>query len=82
MSAKEDFLKALQAYLAEEGWLENGWALGDWIVIAEATPFAEEAAGMTKYMHVLPGESVPWHRILGLLKVAQVELDDQMRDSG
>lgn len=68
----------LQAY----GLLTEGWVLADWVICLSMEGFNAEALGRTKYAHVIPGESLPYHRLLGLMDVTRMNLDEEARGDG
>jgi hypothetical protein len=62
--------------LTERGMLNDGEALGDFIVMCEVTNWTDEGRGNTKYANVIPGDNgLPSHRVLGLIEVCGQLLD-------
>lgn len=71
--------EAIRKNLAAYGFLEGEYMLGDWVVCVELVSFAEDEAGRTRYAHLIPGEGMPYHRLLGLMDVTRAELDREAR---
>lgn len=79
--ADDEFVRAFENVGKAYGFLTEGFALGDWVAYAEATPFDPSMAGVTRYFLLLPGEGViPKHRVWGLLKQLEMELIRQEED--
>lgn len=74
MSAHERLVAALEEFLREDGRIEEGWALGDWIICLEQVPFAPEVADRQRYCYVTPDPSIPLHRLIGLLDIIDTDL--------
>ena len=57
--------------LQEKGILNDGEALGDFVIIAELTNFKERLP--SRYARILPPEEQPmsWHRLAGLIGIAE-----------
>jgi hypothetical protein len=60
----------LMEILQEKGMLQEGEALGDFIVMLEISNWAEQT-GRTRYANILPPEEtpIPIHRVVGLVSV-------------
>lgn len=67
--------KNLEAY----GFAEDDWRLGDYVVCLSMINFGEDSIGRTRYAHLIPGEGVPYHVLLGLMDVTRIELDQEAR---
>jgi hypothetical protein len=79
-AANDKLVAAIHDYLREEGRIEDGWAIGDWVICLEQVPYAPEFANRQRYSYILPEPTIPIHRILGLLDVIDSEMrtpDDQ-----
>lgn len=72
--AYEKLVRAMEDFLREENRIDEGWALGDWIICMEQTPFAPELADRQRYGYITPDPSIPLHRQLGLLDIIDSEL--------
>jgi hypothetical protein len=57
--------------------LEEGWAVGDWIVGLEISGYTDDAKGRTRYATLLPGDAMPGHRALGMVEMIREQLDIQ-----
>jgi hypothetical protein len=75
--ADEKLEDAIRKCADAYGFLTDGHAVGDWLVYLELSPFD---AGTTRYITLLPGTGVPWHRIYGLHVLAGKSLDDQREE--
>lgn len=62
------------------GHLEEGWAIGDYVIAIEYTPFSDEFIGRERYGYVLPSDYLPTHRVLGLLDVTTRAVREQSED--
>lgn len=68
--AELQLITAIADVLQERGYLADGLALGDFIVMTEITGWNDEMAGKTKYANIIPGENgIPAHRVTGLISV-------------
>lgn len=74
-SAYDLLVSAIENYMREEGRIDEGWALGDWMICLEQVPFAPELKDRQRYGIITPEPSIPIHRLLGLLTV----IDDDLR---
>lgn len=74
----EKLTAAIEEYLREEKRIEDGWALGDWIICMEQVPFAPELVGRQRYGYITPDPTVPIHRLIGLLDL----IDGDIRSPG
>ena len=74
MSPHEKLVAALEEYLREDSRIEDGWALGDWVICLEQVPYAPELAERQRYGYVTPEPSIPLHRLLGLLDIIDTDL--------
>jgi hypothetical protein len=53
---------------------EDGWTPGDFAVCVEYQGYAEHLGGRCRYGILLPGDSTPTHRVLGLLEQTRLDL--------
>jgi hypothetical protein len=67
--ADEALTAAIEKCAHAYGMIEEGWALGDWLICMEITPFAEDLVGRQRYGHITPYPTIPIHRLLGLLEI-------------
>lgn len=74
IEADELLVAALENHAKAYGHVDEGWAIGDWIVSMEIMPFAPELAGRQRYARVTPYPTIPLHRLQGLLTVAENDL--------
>jgi hypothetical protein len=70
----ENLVRALEDFLRDEGRIQEGWALGDWVICLEQVPFAPELANRQRYGYVTPEPTIPLHRLLGLLDIVDTDL--------
>lgn len=74
--AELDLTLAIGVVLQERGFLSEGEAVGDYLVMAEVTNWTDEGQGKTKYANIIPGDhGLPSHRVLGLIEVCGDLLD-------
>lgn len=74
MTPHEKLVAALEEYLREDGRIEEGWALGDWVICVEQVAFAPELADRQRYGYVTPEPTIPLHRLLGLIDIVDSDL--------
>ncbi len=68
--AELELTRAISEVLAERGFITDGLALGDFLVMCEVTGWTDEMAGKTKYANIIPGDlGIPAHRVQGLVEV-------------
>ncbi len=68
--AELELTRAISAVLQERGFISDGEALGDYLVMTEISNWTDEGQGKTKYANVIPGDhGLPTHRLLGLVEV-------------
>lgn len=72
--AHQKLVAALEEFLREDGRIEDGWALGDWIICVEQVPFAPELANRQRYGYITPDPTIPLHRQLGLLDIIDSDI--------
>lgn len=80
VQANQALVAAIEACAKVHGMLEEGWALGDWVVCTEFVPFAEDLIGRQKYAFMTPEPTIPIHRIQGLLTITENDLYGDPRD--
>jgi hypothetical protein len=74
--AELELTLAISAVLQERGFINDGEALGDYLVMAEVSNWTDAGQGKTKYANVIPGDhGLPAHRVLGLIEVCGNLLD-------
>lgn len=67
-------VSAMETFMREEGRIDDGWALGDWMICLEQVPFDPSFIGLQRYGYITPDPTIPVHRQLGLLDVIDSEL--------
>ena len=65
--ADENLRMAIEANAGAYGMIQEGWALGDWVISVELIPFAPDLAGHEKYGMITPQPPISRHRLLGLV---------------
>jgi len=74
--AELDLGQLIAEVLQERGFLQDGEALGDYLVMAEVSNWTDEGQGKTKYVNIIPGEyGISMHRVRGLIEVCSDLLD-------
>ena len=76
-NATEDLENAIRAKLAT---LDGSGILTDWLVIAAQQDFDDEGKPTTSVGLLLPTDSFPYYRILGLLDYAAVRYRSELAD--
>ncbi len=79
-AAYDKLVAAIEEFLREGGRIEDGWALGDWIICLEQVPYAPHLVGRQRYGYITPYPTVQLHRQLGLLDVIDSELRNNTDD--
>lgn len=59
----------------------EGRAIGEFIVIAALPGITEELSQTTAYEYILANGSIPWHNMAGLMRWAQMKMDQVMQGS-
>lgn len=74
---------ALTAYAAAEDVPSSleGRAVGEYIVVVALPGITEELSQTTAYEYVLANGSIPWHNMAGLMRWAQMKMDQVMQGS-
>lgn len=67
VQADDNLATAIERASRAHGHLENGWAVGDFVICVEYTGFSDETVGRERYAYILPRDFLPTHRIVGML---------------
>jgi hypothetical protein len=57
---------------------EEGWTVGDFVVCLEYQGYMEDTIGRHRYGYLLPGDFMPAHRVLGLLRQTEIDLTEDV----
>lgn len=67
IEADNELSAAIAKSCAAYGHLDDGWAIGDYVLCVEYTAYGEGLQGRERYGYILPFDFMPTHRIKGLL---------------
>ena len=77
--AADDALEAaILAVLRVYNLLEEGRALGDFLVLTALPGYSDDKNKTTEYHYIMPGEGIPWHQINGLMYTHRRLMDEEM----
>lgn len=71
IEADEQLQAALEKASRAYGHIEDGWAIGDYVICMEYTGFSDETVGRERYAYILPHDFLPTHRLIGLLRYTE-----------
>lgn len=74
--ADEALVRAIEGVAQAYDMIDEGWALGDWLVGVEFQPFAQDLIGRERYGHITPYPTIPSHRVLGLLNRTTKDVEE------
>lgn len=82
IAAEQRLLEAIEeAIKAYAGDAETSLVLGDYVVLATVqTLIGDENILITRYPIFLRNGDMPWYRILGLLEMAKLQIEEQATD--
>ncbi len=77
----EVMVAGIEAYMQSEGITEEGWALGDWVILVELMPYTPELKDRMRYVYITPEPTIPLHRLMGLVQVVGEQIDSGDTDA-
>lgn len=80
--ADDALVAAIEQNAKAYGMIEEGWALGDYVVCVEFTPFSPELSGRQRYGCMTPMPTIPIHRVIGLLELTVDDVRNGDDDEG
>lgn len=84
VEADEKLHTAIEAVLraySEDPENHAKWFLTEYIVITARSGIADDNAEHTTYDYSLARGSIPWHNMMGLMRWAQMSMEDKMHGS-
>ena len=72
--ADDNLLNAIQQALEAYGLVEQGFLLGDYVVLTALNRLASQGVIQTKHPMLFRDGDIPWYRVAGLLSQAKIEV--------
>jgi len=75
MNENKDLSDAIRSELIKNGFMNDDSILQDYIIITHQVKFDPSGEDVNRYGYLLSNDSLPWHTILGLLRVTEKSLN-------
>ena len=75
MNQNEELAKEVRNELIKKGFMNDDSLLQDFIIITHQVTFDPNGDDVNRYGYLLSNDGLPWHTILGLLRVTEKSLN-------
>ena len=83
--AYEELAEAIRKVIRLNGWNKSAiegdenapMMMSEYLVLVAQQGFDKDGDGISNFLHIAPHGQLPWHRMIGLLRVAQLSIEHE-----